>query len=110
MFCKNCGTEVDDNKRYCPKCGMDLQDSGKQSQQPADEDANKSIKGGALGFVLAFFLGLIGLIIVLVIGDKKAKKAALITFFVSLAAGILLYVIMIAVGVSFLNQAIVMLI
>ncbi len=47
-------------------------------------DQNKTIKGGALGFVLAFFLGIIGLIITLVLGDKAARKAAVITFVVSI--------------------------
>ncbi|MDO4539059.1 MAG: zinc ribbon domain-containing protein, partial [Coriobacteriales bacterium] len=24
MFCSNCGTQVNDDARFCPKCGRDL--------------------------------------------------------------------------------------
>lgn len=30
MFCKNCGAEMNDNARFCPKCGSDK--SGEQVQ------------------------------------------------------------------------------
>lgn len=30
MFCKNCGTEMNENARFCPKCGSDK--SGEQAQ------------------------------------------------------------------------------
>lgn len=32
MFCKNCGNELDDNVKFCPKCGTLIKESGAESE------------------------------------------------------------------------------
>ena len=29
MFCKNCGTQIDDTQKFCPKCGDPFNDNDK---------------------------------------------------------------------------------
>ena len=31
MFCKNCGTQLDDNQKFCPKCGAPVQQGGRNA-------------------------------------------------------------------------------
>ena len=60
MYCKNCGNEVNKNAVVCPCCGCSVQ-------------SNDTSKKG-LGFVLGFFLGLIGLIIGLCMYDSTSVE------------------------------------
>lgn len=39
MFCRNCGTEMGDNARFCPKCGFD-RTGGEARKQEIQEDNN----------------------------------------------------------------------
>ena len=81
MYCKNCGNEVNKNAVVCPCCGCSVQSDG------------TSKKG--LGFVLGFFLGLIGLIIGLCMYDstsverKTFMKGWLISFIISIALSVI---------------------
>lgn len=50
MFCKNCGYEVEDNTKICPKCGCRIKNSVK----------NK----GCIGCILAIILIPSGLILI----------------------------------------------
>lgn len=86
MFCKNCGSEIDEKAVVCPKCGVE---TGVKSQQ-VEQDAPNT------GFaVLGFFFPLIGFIMWLIWKDKlpmKAKscgKGALIGIIVSVVVGII---------------------
>ncbi len=46
--------------------------------------SDKTLKGKFLGFILTFFLGLIGLVLALCLGDEDCKKVAAKTFIVLL--------------------------
>ena len=59
----------------------------------ANSESDKALKGGALGFVLTFLIGLIGFILCLILGDQKCKKASIITFCCEVGAGILIMII-----------------
>ncbi len=76
MFCKNCGTQLPDDARFCPNCGSDFQPvtpnssantapQFAQSAQPAVADNSGSILTfGILGlaFGCSFWLSLLGII------------------------------------------------
>ncbi|MDD3831395.1 MAG: zinc ribbon domain-containing protein [Clostridia bacterium] len=85
MYCKKCGTQVDDNVQFCPSCGASLT----QSTTHVQETGNKG--WGVLGF----FFPLVGLILYLVWRDdrpmdsKFAGKGALIGVIVAVACGII---------------------
>ena len=82
MICQNCGNEIFDNAKFCTHCGTEYR------------------KKTAIGFLLGFFLGLIGLIIGLclykrgTIARKTFMKGWWISFFVSAVIeiiGLILY-------------------
>ncbi len=52
MYCKNCGSNIDDNAVVCPKCGVAV---GNQKQ-------GKYNVLSIVGFVLSFFIAIAGLI------------------------------------------------
>ena len=65
MFCKNCGSQIDDKAVVCPKCGVA---TGKTSA--ASDDAPSG------GFaVLCFLFPLLGLILYLVWKADYPQKA-----------------------------------
>ena len=67
MFCKNCGKEIDDNAYVCPHCGVKTDTDNKPV-------ATNSTNGMAIaGFVLSFFIPILGLIFS-IIGLKKASE------------------------------------
>ena len=92
-YCQTCGAELNELAEICPKCGVRCADAAPKKEL-------KSIRGKGLGFVLAFFFGLIGAIICQFLGDDDAKKAAWITFGVSIALSVILYIIMIVVALG----------
>ncbi|MDE6551108.1 MAG: zinc ribbon domain-containing protein [Clostridia bacterium] len=47
MYCKNCGSQIDDNAYVCPHCGVKQVDD---SYRPAEDDA-PSAGFGILGFL-----------------------------------------------------------
>ena len=67
MFCKNCGTEIDDKAVVCPKCGVS---TGKSVNTVASDDA----PSGGFAF-LCFLFPLLGLILYLVWKDSYPQKA-----------------------------------
>lgn len=70
MFCSNCGNQIDDNAVVCIHCGAATQNANNQPAQPASTQSNTT---AIVGFVLAFFMPLIGLILS-IIGVKNAAK------------------------------------
>ena len=85
MYCKNCGSEIDDKASVCPHCGV----STGYNPTVAADDAPSA------GFaVLGFFFPLIGLILYLVwhttspLKAKSCGKGALIGVIVSAAISI----------------------
>ena len=73
MYCRNCGSEVNDNAVVCVHCGAMLDDrvsfDGKQIQN------NKSNTIGLVGFILSFFVSFaIAGLICSIIGYMRAKN------------------------------------
>ena len=76
MYCTRCGCQVDDDVAYCPRCGAPIaaQAGDTYAASNAGASANGNTNGCAIaGFILAFFMPFIGLILS-IIGVVKAKK------------------------------------
>lgn len=58
MFCKNCGSNIDDRAVICPKCGVLIRESAEEQSTSQDKTNVLAI----VGFVLSFFVSLAGLI------------------------------------------------
>ena len=59
MFCKNCGSSIDDKAVVCPKCGVPV------GEGYAKKTTDKSNPIAIVGFILSFF-ALAGIIISLI--------------------------------------------
>ena len=69
--CKNCGNYIDDNQKYCEKCG-EYNDG--ITVENAGQQITKKTNGMAIaGFVCSFFIPLLGWIFG-GIGLKKSKE------------------------------------
>ena len=66
MYCNNCGAEIDDNAVVCPNCGVA---TGKTTVAEPKKKNGLAIAG----FVLAFFVPIVGLILS-IIGKKKSAE------------------------------------
>ena len=68
-FCSNCGNEVVDEAVICPKCGVST------GQNTAVSNNNNGTSNGmaTAGFILSFFVPLLGLIFS-ILGLKKVKE------------------------------------
>lgn len=66
-FCTNCGNELDDRAIMCPKCGIAL------TQTVANSGQTESNGMAIAGFILSFFIPLLGLIFS-IIGLKRSKE------------------------------------
>ena len=90
-YCKNCGTQIDDNAVVCTSCGV------AQNNAPAVVD-----KGGIGWGALGCCLPLVGLILFLVWKDTKPKtaKAAGIGALVSVGIAVVYWIVMLVLGVG----------
>ena len=69
MYCKNCGSEIDDNAMVCPYCGvMTDKANGQLASQKSGSNAIAIV-----GFILSFFFWIPGLICSIV-GLKNAPQ------------------------------------
>lgn len=95
-FCKNCGTQIDDNATTCPNCGAS-QNTVAQNTPPQVKD-----NGGFLWGLLGCCIPIVGLVLFLVWKDTKPKtaKAAGIGAIVSVVIGIVYYILIAVVGVG----------
>lgn len=67
-YCRKCGTQIDDEAVFCPKCGV--------QQQAIKYERSGSEDSGSFGwFILGFFFPLIGFILWLVWMNEKPKCA-----------------------------------
>ncbi|MDE6398649.1 MAG: hypothetical protein K2L51_04950 [Clostridiales bacterium] len=107
MFCKNCGSNVDEKAVVCPHCGVQVGE-----MQPS-KTVDRSNTIAIVGFVLSFFIALAGLICS-IIGYKKAVKegcdhkglalAGIIISIVSMALVFLFYIIIFSAMATALND------
>lgn len=70
MYCKNCGTQIDDNASVCIHCGAAVKPMYEQPPQQVPVESNTI---ATVGFILSFFVALVGLICS-IIGLKRSKE------------------------------------
>ena len=98
-YCSKCGTEVDFDTQYCPKCGAPQSTS---SYQPPQRQPDPHDSGSIGWFILGFFVTIVGLILYLVwINDrpndaKMAGLGALVGFIVGIVFSIIYVVVIMA--------------
>ena len=56
MFCKNCGSSIDEKAVICPHCGVAT------DNKSAAATKNKGNAIAVVGFIFSFFIALVGLI------------------------------------------------
>ena len=68
MICKNCGSEIDNKQKVCPKCGELL---GKETKEKNSKEAKiKTINNTIVYCIMGFVFPILG-ILVYIIGSKK---------------------------------------
>lgn len=85
MYCKNCGNLLNDNDKFCPKCGypvnttLTVEAYNKNMNKNVEQEEvvyNKNIDSSNMGFsILCFFFPLVGLILYLVWRTQFPKRA-----------------------------------
>ena len=105
MFCRNCGKEISDAAVVCPHCGVQVgylnapqgtpyngqPYNGQQYAPDPNAGVDKTNKIGLVGFILAFFVPIAGLVCS-IIGFNNAKKEGVARKKLSLA-GIIISVV-----------------
>ena len=72
-FC--CGAEIEDNARFCPRCGANQAESAKQTSTATAEPVEDPLEKHTGLTVLGFFFPIIALIMWLVWQDSEPSKA-----------------------------------
>ena len=67
-YCQNCGNVIYDNTMICPNCGASQYN---EVHMQSNNTNQASLRGNLIGFILTFFIGIIGLILCLILGDEK---------------------------------------
>ncbi len=83
-YCNHCGKELVDEAEFCTSCGCRV---------ATTSNKNKPIRGTLSGFALSFFLGLIGFLLALFLGDEPCEQAATKTFIICFIVKLLLVII-----------------
>ena len=91
MFCKQCGSQIDESAKYCPQCGTCLSEP---TQSAAPRQTPDTTNGVGYGF-LGFFFPIVGLILYLVWRWErpKAAKAAGIGALISTVIGVVAVIV-----------------
>lgn len=93
MYCKNCGSQIDDNAYVFPHCGV------KAESKPAEASGGAKVGWG----FLSWFIPLVGLILFLTWRKERPDVAkvcgicALVSFILNFVVIIIYYVVIIAV-------------
>ena len=75
MYCSKCGTEIIDNAKFCPKCGVNLGKNGSEPEYTQNHLKKKNhLNIKVLGIILIIFIVLIGFF---ACGSKFADDIAL---------------------------------
>ena len=105
-YCQNCGTQLDDNAYVCPTCGM----RAEPVHAPVPTSTTNTF--AIVGFILSFFMPLLGLIFS-IIGLNKVKEcnsgkglavAGIIISAVEWLIGIILVIAIVAGGIMIGSQ------
>lgn len=70
-FCSNCGNELVEEAVICPKCGVAVS----KNIMPSNNTSETSNGMATAGFILSFFIPLLGLIFS-IMGLKKSKETS----------------------------------
>ena len=117
MFCPKCGKEIKDDSKFCPFCGAEIKDPHDEhetvegsvvnhdSHPYVNDGSQNSTEGSAvdnsftfcvLGFVLAFFVPVLGLIFSAIalnkLGKSNSSRGKLLAIF-----GLVISIIMIII-------------
>lgn len=101
MYCRNCGSKIDDNSKYCNCCGARIENN----VHPNDSDDGSSVWFAVIGFIIP----IVGLILFLVYEGKKPKRAkaagkgALIGFITKIVVSIILTILYVVFASSIFN-------
>ena len=61
MFCRNCGSNIDDRAVICPHCGVPTNNMPQPAQQPYGAPVqNKAVNGFAIAGLVVSLMGLFG--------------------------------------------------
>ena len=96
-YCKNCGTQLDEQAVACPQCGAQ-QNAAPQYNTP---NTPAVVDNGGFGWgLLGFCIPIVGLILFLVWRDSKPRtgKAAGIGALVSVIISVVFYILTAALG------------
>ena len=104
-YCRNCGSQIDDQVTTCPVCGaaQSAAPTPPQPQQQQQQQAPQVVDNGGFGWgLLGCCIPLVGLILFLVWKDQKPKTAKMagIGALISVAGGVILYILMAILGVG----------
>ena len=75
-FCSNCGKPVNDDIKFCPDCGNELDRPVSDfHKEPSTSQTNTQTNGYAIvGFILAFAFALLGLIFSIIALNKAEER------------------------------------
>lgn len=106
MYCKNCGSNIDDRAVICPQCGTET-GVGFSTAKPQTEEKYNVMS--IIGFVLSFFISIAGLVCS-IIARKQCREtgekgmgfatAGMVISIVSIASSVLAIFIYIVVCVA----------
>ena len=112
MYCKHCGSQIDEKAVFCQNCGKKVNEEIKevkivkpelnQTTQYKEYNEGSSVGWGFLGY----FIPLVGLILFLEWKESKPKSAkaagigALVSVISSVALGVLYFVLMFVLGMT----------
>lgn len=116
MYCKNCGSHIEDEAKFCPHCGSKIADKESeddyfasdapiddlnrledrnQAQRPAPNYAPVEDKGGFLWGLIGFFIPFVGLILFLVWKDQMPKRSK--SCGIGALVGVIAYIVLVIV-------------
>ena len=104
-YCRNCGSQIDDQAAACPVCGaaQSAAPTPPQPQQQQQQQAPQVVDNGGFGWgLLGCCIPLVGLILFLVWKDQRPRtaKAAGIGALVCVISYVVLYLFLFVAGLG----------
>ena len=92
MFCKNCGSEINDNSSFCSSCGSPVEPIITKTQAEPKKAESKALIGALCGF----FLGIIGLIIGICLFNNPEERNSFIKgWAIALVVGVVASIVLV---------------